>query len=229
MCTECLPVAILSQIIWIKTSLLYDIFGTSYFMMPLGIYVHALQNAPSILHSSIACTGHQNDLAWSALSAEGLPVAILSNQSWIINFLLKSLLYNCCVLIWWFQHCRSSRCIFHITSCISGFGHQENITHTTTSLTLSLMHPDSPSAVFTHSPCVHKTILLYDVFRTSYFMRLFCVHIQTLQDAPPIFHSSVVGTGHQNDMIWSALSVECLPIAVFSDQSWSINLLLNNL
>ena len=184
MCAECLPVAILSQIIWIKTSLLYDIFGASYFMMPLGINVHALQNAPSILHSSIACTGHQNDLAWSALSTEGLPVAILSDQSWIINFLLKSLLHNCCLLISWFRNCRSSRCIFHIPACISGFGPLQNIKHKQ-HLLPCLSYTLIDLQLYLPTQHVYKkTILLYDVFRTSYFVRLFGVHIQTLQDAP---------------------------------------------
>ena len=50
-------------------------------------------------------------------------------------------------------------------------------------------------------------------------MWLLGVHVLTLQDASSILHPTIAGTGHQDDMSWLALSVEGLPVAIFSDQS----------
>ena len=86
LCTKGLPVAVLPDHTWIIKLLLYNVFGAANLMESLGVWIHGLPYAPAKLHPSIFCRLHHYDLAWSTLSTKCLPIAILSDQTWIQKF-----------------------------------------------------------------------------------------------------------------------------------------------
>ena len=214
---ERFPAAKFSKLLYIMTILLHYIFRTSDFMWLLGVHVPTLEDATPILHSSIVCTRHKNDTTWFAISTKGLPVAIFSDESWIIKLLLYNILRT------------ANICRFH-SFCIEGLPDASSKLHTSipclghhNHLTwLALSTESLPVAVFSHK-IYTKISLLYNVFSTSDFMWLFGVHVHCSANTSSILHSSVAGIGHKNHLTWFALCTEGFPVAILSYQTWIKN------
>ena len=169
-----------------QKSLRHDVLFASNFIHFPSIRIHRFSNTPPILHSSIFCTGHEHNMPWSAISFEGLPVAILSGKTCreIFARTLLMLPVDDSIQPTWKTYLK-----WHKPYC----NHLGRMTIRNG----------------------YKSLLQY-IFFTSNFNNFSCFGVCKFSNTSSVLHSAILCMCHEHNMSWSAISFEGFPVAIFS-------------